>query len=179
MAWCISSLRSLCLSQRINIWRWGHQNGWVRGKVQEAAGRPTVPVVITSIPQVSGDFFFLSYLCSASLSSLSGRPMMSATDLIVSWNNVPGSHSLLREKDRSGLESPCLSQGGDLPDRGPETSDIKILSRADIAQSEPLQITLKFVFWFFFFGKYTQPGLNLGDLILINDYLVWTEEIYF
>lgn len=29
-------------------------------------------------------FFFLSYLCSASLSSLSGRPMMSATDLIVS-----------------------------------------------------------------------------------------------
>ena len=46
-----------------------------------------MPVVITSIPQVSGDFFFfffLSYLCSASLSSLSGRPMMSATDLIVS-----------------------------------------------------------------------------------------------
>lgn len=32
---------------------------------------------------------------------------------------------------------------------------------------------------FFFFAKYTQPGLNLGDLILINDSLVWTEEIYF
>lgn len=152
MAWCISSLRSLCLSQRINIWGWGHQNGWVHGKVQEAAERPTVPVVITSIPQVSGDFFFfLSYLCSTSLSSLSGRPMMSATDLIVSWNNVPGSHSLLREKDRSGLESPCLSQGGDLPDRGPETSDIKILSRADIAPSESLQITLKFCFVLFCF----------------------------
>lgn len=135
MAWCISSLRSLCLSQGINIRGWGHQNGWVHLKVQEAAERPTVPVVITSIPQVSGDFFW-SYLCSASLSSLSGRPMMSATDLIVSWNNVPGSHSLLREKDRSGLESPCLSQGGDPPDRGPETSDIKILSKADIAQSD-------------------------------------------
>lgn len=40
--------------------------------------------VIISITQVFGFFFFLSYLCSASLSSLSGRPMMSATDLIVS-----------------------------------------------------------------------------------------------
>ena len=73
MAWCISSLRSLCLSQRINIWGWGHQNGWVRGKVQEAAERPTVPVVITSIPQVSGDFFFffffvLSMFCISFLS---------------------------------------------------------------------------------------------------------------
>lgn len=70
MAWCISSLRSLCLSQRINIWGWGHQNGWVHGKVQEAAERPTVPVVITSIPQVSGDFFFfvLSMFCISFLS---------------------------------------------------------------------------------------------------------------
>lgn len=42
-----------------------------------------VLAVIPSIPQYLG-IFFLSYLCSASLSSLSGRPMMSATDLIVS-----------------------------------------------------------------------------------------------
>lgn len=43
-----------------------------------------VLAVILSISQYLGIFFFLSYLCSASLSSLSGRPMMSATDLIVS-----------------------------------------------------------------------------------------------
>lgn len=69
--------------------------------------------------------------------------MMSATDLIVFGNNVPGSHSLLRRKTGVGLESPCLGQGGDLPDRGPETSDIKISSRADIAQSKPVRITSK------------------------------------
>lgn len=44
-----------------------------------------VMAVITSVPQAFGIFFFFqSYLCFASLSSLSGRPMMSATDLIVS-----------------------------------------------------------------------------------------------
>lgn len=61
-----------------------------------------VLAMITSIPQTFGNFFFLYYLCSASLSSLSGRPMMSATDLIVSGNNVPGSHRLLKENNWSG-----------------------------------------------------------------------------
>lgn len=59
-----------------------------------------VLAVITSIPQIFGNFFWGgSYLCSASLSSLSGKPMMSPTDLIVSSNNVLGSHSLLKEKN--------------------------------------------------------------------------------
>lgn len=72
----------MCLSQRINIWESGHQNDWVHLKVQEAEdslgdGRDY------QSPTSIWDFFG-SYLCSASLSSLSGRPMMSATDLIVS-----------------------------------------------------------------------------------------------
>ena len=180
MAWCISSLRSLCLSQRINIWGWGHQNGWVHGKVQEAAERPTVPVVITSIPQVSGDFFFfvLSMFCISFLSFRKTYDVSYWSDCFLkqcSWFSQP------IKGERPEWPRVSMSQSGWGPDRGPETSDIKILSRADIAPSESLQITLKFCFvlFCFVFAKYTQPGLNLGDLILIHDCLVWTEEMYF
>lgn len=66
------------------MWESGHQNAWVHLKVQEAADGLGAGCD-SQHPTVFGDFFFFwSYLCSASLSSLSGRPMMSATDLIVS-----------------------------------------------------------------------------------------------
>lgn len=131
MRWCISSPESLCLSQRINIWESGHQNDWVHLKVQEA--RDSLGGDCDYQRPTSIWDFFRSYLCCASLSSLSGRPMMSATDLIVSWNNVPCSHRLFKEKDWSGPRVSMSQSKCGLPDRGPQTSAIKI-SRGDTAQ---------------------------------------------
>ena len=143
MSWCISSPGSLCLGERINTGKSEHQNDWVRLKVQEAAGSFGAGYDYQHPASIWE--FFLSYLCSASLSSLSGRPMMSATDLIVSWNNVPDSHSLLKEKTGVSLESACLHQGGGLPG----TSVIKISSRADRAQVRASRDHQQGFFFFF------------------------------
>ena len=165
MAWCISSLRSLCLSQKINIRGWGHQNGWVHLKVQEAAERPTVPVVITSIPQVSGDFFLvLSMFCISFLSFRKTYDVSYWSDCFLkqcSWFSQP------IKGERPEWPRVSMSQSG----WGPARQRPRDLRYQDIIERRYSSVRLSKLpaLFFFFFPKYTQPGLNLGDLILTHD----------
>ena len=107
MGWCISSLGSLCLSQRINIWESGHQNDWVHLKVQEAAESRGAGCDYKHL----GIFFFfvLSLFCISFLSFRKTYDVSYWSDCFLkqcSWFSQP-----IKEKDWSGPRV-SVSQSG-------------------------------------------------------------------